>query len=262
MACSAFEFFLLTAEEGLLLMFFRSWPPDDILRLLAVSRRVYCAVDFYRRRAWDSDSFFADWFPEDVLPELCDKLEEWNAVVTGSAVHQYFGRHPRIPGSDLDVLVPLESLLPFGRWLKHCGYHFRPRPYRQSVYFDISALSLPGRIMCSGANAALLYDPLSFASPFEVFDFHRTEDGATGGNSLHIQLIAVVGDPLRHVLAFHSSMSIPFLLVSARIADGTSSCCDECLDRPFRGVVLSPVYIYPSYQLGMSGVRTWRPRNV
>ncbi|TFK85004.1 hypothetical protein K466DRAFT_601544 [Polyporus arcularius HHB13444] len=203
---SPFELFLLTANACVLDVLFGLLDPHEVMRFHRVSQRTAAAVQFYMKRAWDLDTYLHRWFDPPLVHDFYDRLDENNAIVSGSAVLRFLQRAAPYPNSDLDVYVPLPGLLDMGRWLQQIGYRYKPRGGGPLLLFDVAALTLPSRWMVSRKNAPQSYNTLMFPTLYEVFDFERPEDPVRS----RVQVIAVEGDPREHVLTFHSTVVMNF----------------------------------------------------
>ena len=205
---SELELFLLIADPAIIDCLFGFIAAGDLFQLSSTSQRLHATVEFYIQRVWTHDTFFAPWFGGYNIGAAVRKIESCNAIVGGSAVLRFLMRQPPYEDSDMDIFVPLEHLLEFGRWIQSVGYAYKPRGFGIFTFFDVAALSLPGRL---NANVATEEgsDLLSFGVPFEVFDF--LNEGTVPQDSSRrrrIQVIAVAGDPKRIILSFHSSKHI------------------------------------------------------
>ncbi len=207
---ATFEFFLLSTDASILDAIFGFLPPDELVLLRRVSRRTAAAVDYYMTRAWNVSTFLAPWFHHPFISDFLEQIDQWNAVVSGSAALRFLDRSPPLPGSDLDIYVPLSGLLELGRWIQQHGYVYVPRGAGPLFYFDVAALTLPGRWMAKQKTNQPWYNVLGFSTVFEVFDFERTDIPPPSPHAVpqrrpKIQLIAVERDPREHLLTFHSS---------------------------------------------------------
>lgn len=202
---SELELFLLIADSAVIDCLFGFIAAGELFRLSSVSQRLHAVIEFYIQRVWTHEVFFEPWFGHHNVGRAVRKIHSCNAIVGGSSVLRFLLRQPPYENSDLDIFVPLEHLLEFGRWMQSVGYAYKPRGFGVFTFFDVAALSLPGRLNANGSLAES-HDPFSFEAPFEVFEFMN--DGSVPQDSIHrlrIQVIAVVGDPKQNILSFHSS---------------------------------------------------------
>ena len=252
---SSFEIFLVVAEQELVDYLLSYVSPDDVARLRILSSRAYWSMESYIRRAWDIDHFLSTWFDFHLLPTVFKKLDECNAVISGSSALCFFARSDPYPGSDLDIFVPMATLLNFGSWLRQsAGYLYQPRRQGRYSHFDHAVLSIPLRLNHLRGDTSQ-GDPLSFGSKFEVFDFYKPAAGepSTEAEDLpHVQLIGVLGDPLQHIMSFHSSKSFDSSPLCCYVSEDVRSGSHERHHGPIRGCSLPLLHVCERRYMGLS----------
>ena len=257
---SSFEFFFIVAEHKLVDHLLSYVSPDELARLRILSSRTYWSMESYSRRVWDVDQFFSHWFDFHLLPAVFEKLDECNAVVSGSSALSFFARKDPYPGSDLDIFMPMASLLTFGTWLRQsAGYVYKPRRHGRYSHFDHAVLSIPLRLDHLRGDTSQ-GNPMSFGSKFEVFDFYKPTGANTPTEAAgcpHVQLIGVLGDPFQHVLSFHSSESLR--AIACNVSDNILSGCDECHHWSIRRRTLPILHVCKRRCMGLQSSRNLQP---
>ncbi|KAI9057282.1 hypothetical protein FKP32DRAFT_1584103 [Trametes sanguinea] len=197
-----FERFLLGAPNPIVDKFFSHWSPDLIMRLRCLNSTFYLSVEAYIERAWSIEHSFDRWFLHPY--SFLRALDQCGAIVSGSEAQQHLARH-EYRGRDLDIYVPCHGLLKMGRWLKQQGFLYQASAGKH-VLFDAAAVMFSSAIghdvgIRHGVDSErpLFYATFNFCRP-------RCDTSASGLDGVHVQLIAVRGDPVQFLVEnFHST---------------------------------------------------------
>ena len=169
---------------------------------------MFCAVEAYAMRQWDIFEFLSRWFrnPYNFLLTL----EACDGIISGSEALQYFQTgERRFRGDDLDIFVPPHGLLTMGRYLRRAGFMFQPASDKHP-FFDAAALMSTSMVKnYTGIGHPTRHRSQAYA--FSTFDFVRPPPEGQYPRpeclqGRHVQIIAVCGHPVEHIINnFHSS---------------------------------------------------------
>ncbi|KAH9854424.1 hypothetical protein C2E23DRAFT_726875 [Lenzites betulinus] len=201
---SVFELFLLSSDDSELDAFFARLSPNIIMRIRRLSSSSLHAVDAYCNRRWDIDVLLGRWFRQP--SGFLYMLDACHAVVSGSEVLRFFGRHSYV-GYELDIYAPWSGVLEMGRWLKGHGYVYQASADKHPL-FDVAVMMASS--FCGSTPSSLVLSTGQKRPPYTAFSFvcpHKTalptQHRLMGSR---IQLIAVRASPERFIIdQFHST---------------------------------------------------------
>ncbi|KAF6742483.1 hypothetical protein DFP72DRAFT_830471 [Ephemerocybe angulata] len=171
----------------------------DLINLASSSSLLREIANIYKDMTWRIDVFLSTWFKTPLV--FRSVLAFTGAVVSGSQAIQFLDRMEPAVSSDLDILTRIGGVLSLVNYLEEEGYRRVERDAgRQEEYpllADVCALSSTAQFCRGGGKHGIV----------AIFDFEKEVPREIYGvNRLKVQVVAVVQNPIRHIMfSYHST---------------------------------------------------------